>query len=113
MELGAGPARDLFEIGLEHEVEVVEIARAAPPPACDIAHHFAGIGDLEEQGAVRLLDLARRMDLDVRAVGGKGGLGENRVHRQTGKSSEEHTSELKSLIRISYCVFCMKTNNNK
>src|SRR3546814_6799921 len=38
MELGAGPARDLFEIGLEHEVEVVEIARAAPPPARDIAH---------------------------------------------------------------------------
>src|SRR3546814_18372994 len=56
MELGAGPARDLFELGLEHEVEVVEIARAAPPPACDIAYHYDGIGDLAEQGAVRLLD---------------------------------------------------------
>src|SRR3546814_3244009 len=25
-------------------------------------------------------------------------------------SSEEHTSELQSLIRISYAVFCLKTN---
>src|SRR3546814_7925423 len=27
--------------------------------------------------------------------------------------SEEHTSELQSLMRISYAVFCLKTNNNK
>src|SRR3546814_10897111 len=26
--------------------------------------------------------------------------------------SEEHTSELKSLMRISYAVLCLKTNNN-
>src|SRR3546814_4951995 len=26
--------------------------------------------------------------------------------------SEEHTSELQSLMRISYAVFCLKTNNN-
>src|SRR3546814_1560244 len=26
--------------------------------------------------------------------------------------SEEHTSELQSLIRISYAVFCLKKNNN-
>src|SRR3546814_10445215 len=27
--------------------------------------------------------------------------------------SEEHTSELQSLMRISYAVFCLKKNNNK
>src|SRR3546814_3335749 len=27
------------------------------------------------------------------------------------RRSEEHTSELQSLLRISYAVFCLKTNN--
>src|SRR3546814_4627559 len=30
-----------------------------------------------------------------------------------GKRSEEHTSELQSLMRTSYAVFCLKKNNNK
>src|SRR3546814_10793259 len=29
-----------------------------------------------------------------------------------GKRSEEHTSELQSLMRISYAVFCLKKTNN-
>src|SRR3546814_2694380 len=32
-------------------------------------------------------------------------------HPGTGKRSEEHTSELQSLMRISYAVFCLKKNN--
>src|SRR3546814_8789004 len=32
-------------------------------------------------------------------------------HRQAVRS-EEHTSELQSLMRISYAVFCLKKNNN-
>src|SRR3546814_8508640 len=31
----------------------------------------------------------------------------------TGEKSEEHTSELQSLMRISYAVFCLKKKNNK
>src|SRR3546814_1324309 len=31
--------------------------------------------------------------------------------RPTGKRSEEHTSELQSLMRISYAVFCLKKKN--
>src|SRR3546814_2691935 len=31
----------------------------------------------------------------------------------TGRRSEEHTSELQSLMRISYAVFCLKKKNNK
>src|SRR3546814_8641369 len=33
--------------------------------------------------------------------------------RPTRMRSEEHTSELQSLMRISYAVFCLKKKNNK
>src|SRR3546814_6344654 len=33
--------------------------------------------------------------------------------RQHEQRSEEHTSELQSLMRISYAVFCLKKKNNK
>src|SRR3546814_3756479 len=33
------------------------------------------------------------------------------VPRAFGQRSEEHTSELQSLMRISYAVFCLKTKN--
>src|SRR3546814_1089267 len=35
-----------------------------------------------------------------------------RPRRLSGKRSEEHTSELQSLMRISYAVFCLKKKNN-
>src|SRR3546814_2661051 len=34
------------------------------------------------------------------------------VHKVTVYRSEEHTSELQSLMRISYAVFCLKKKNN-
>src|SRR3546814_8913776 len=34
-------------------------------------------------------------------------------HRCTSLRSEEHTSELQSLMRISYAVFCLKKKKNK
>src|SRR3546814_1982082 len=39
---------------------------------------------------------------------------ESRVHLdiETDDRSEEHTSELQSLMRISYAVFCLKKKNN-
>src|SRR3546814_4899788 len=33
-------------------------------------------------------------------------------HRASADRSEEHTSELQSLMRISYAVFCLKKKNN-
>src|SRR3546814_1081613 len=37
----------------------------------------------------------------------------DRAHdRRGGRRSEEHTSELQSLMRISYAVFCLKTKEN-
>src|SRR3546814_4147873 len=35
-----------------------------------------------------------------------------RASRKTGARSEEHTSELQSLMRISYAVFCLKKKTN-
>src|SRR3546814_5235929 len=40
-----------------------------------------------------------------------GGAGRARISRS--KRSEEHTSELQSLMRISYAVFCLKKKKNK
>src|SRR3546814_3150052 len=36
-----------------------------------------------------------------------------RFRKLDGKRSEEHTSELQSLMRISYAVFCLKKKKNK
>src|SRR3546814_2906746 len=36
-----------------------------------------------------------------------------RLPYATGYRSEEHTSELQSLMRISYAVFCLKKKHNK
>src|SRR3546814_10819401 len=39
---------------------------------------------------------------------GKSEEGHLHVHQLAGRRSEEHTSELQSLMRISYAVFCLK-----
>src|SRR3546814_938702 len=42
------------------------------------------------------------------------GIARMRLNRNDSDRSEEHTSELQSLMRISYAVFCLKKNiNNK
>src|SRR3546814_3700157 len=62
-------------------------------------------------GVERAFDLPLRghagaSQLEVNAVG--------RVIRELDRQerSEEHTSELQSLMRISYAVFCLKKKNN-
>src|SRR3546814_4671701 len=52
----------------------------------------------------------RRSSIRLRppAVGSRGSKGET---RSSGLRSEEHTSELQSLMRISYAVFCLKKKN--
>src|SRR3546814_7530542 len=42
-----------------------------------------------------------------------GQLGSDPVRAEEGLRSEEHTSELQSLMRISYAVFCLKKKNKK
>src|SRR3546814_1083154 len=43
----------------------------------------------------------------------EGAVDGNVVHVAVEHRSEEHTSELQSLMRISYAVFCLKKTNNK
>src|SRR3546814_8062672 len=49
--------------------------------------------------------VVQRRQLNVGFDAGQGFIGEQR--------SEEHTSELQSLMRISYAVFCLKKNINQ
>src|SRR3546814_6482722 len=47
--------------------------------------------------------------LEILARGEEGaGVAQVRADRAVGRRSEEHTSELQSLMRISYAVFCLK-----
>src|SRR3546814_4238197 len=56
--------------------------------------------------------LQRRAPVEQMGIGGQRGFGffEGTQHRavEFGERSEEHTSELQSLMRISYAVFCLK-----
>src|SRR3546814_3470871 len=56
----------------------------------------------KQGGVITGLDLAVRAGEKIGVVGPSG----------AGKRSEEHTSELQSLMRISYAVFCLKKKNN-
>src|SRR3546814_8255478 len=51
---------------------------------------------------------ARRLGIDAEVIAGEIGGPESRRLR-----SEEHTSELQSLMRISYAVFCLKKKKTK
>src|SRR3546814_4888752 len=63
----------------------------------------------EKQLPVDDLDLAGSDRGGKRRRSQGGAAGESRADRR----SEEHTSELQSLMRISYAVFCLKKKNNK
>src|SRR3546814_8737469 len=56
-----------------------------------------------EQAQIRMFVLAKR----------KHGITRKVLNLETGIRSEEHTSELQSLMRISYAVFCLKKKTKK
>src|SRR3546814_2640775 len=70
-----------------------------PPATFDLA------GEMEQGGAV----------IGTAPVGTVGLAfdGEAIPIASDGRRSEEHTSELQSLMRISYAVFCLKKNNHR
>src|SRR3546814_2938254 len=102
----------------------------------DVAGVQPGCGDGAEPGRVQGGDVRRRQPSSLpegkaAVTDGMGedrsfGLGERQVAEDHGRvsrrraavicamietRSEEHTSELQSLMRISYAVFCLKKNN--
>src|SRR3546814_3180078 len=68
----------------------------APAGLVQIIHVSTGAAD----------HLAARIALDVDAQA-------SIVETYVGERSEEHTSELQSLMRISYAVFCLKKKKNE
>src|SRR3546814_3186959 len=74
----------------------------------DLGTQDVGAGDLLAVDAGRaavlghVADFALDRDLQVEAVAG------HHHARELGVRSEEHTSELQSLMRIAYAVFCLK-----
>src|SRR3546814_5031457 len=74
----------------------------------------SAIGRISPQPFVRAI-IMRELDEPkiLQSVGLSLGDGENHCTRQRRIRSEEHTSELQSLMRISYAVFCLKKKKNK
>src|SRR3546814_6385709 len=56
--------------------------------------------------------LETRRFVNEPALGGEGGV-RQRGHRRGVTRSEEHTSELQSLMRTPYAVFCLKNKHTK
>src|SRR3546814_1220723 len=84
--------------------------------APDLVLGLRELGELEgaEDAAAQLEGVVDR--LHARGVLGEVVVAEVRLAGAGGHDegrSEEHTSELKSLMRISYAVFCLNTNKNK
>src|SRR3546814_5006692 len=86
--------------------------RSPRPPASGVARRS---GDLRRRALpadrhpVPAEAGARHPDLDRR---GRGGLVPPSDRQGRRVRSEEHTSELRSLMRISYAVFCLKKKNH-
>src|SRR3546814_2322526 len=78
-------------------------------PTCDDLDHMAGpfflpadikAGDFIEIGMLGAYGCAMRTKFN--------GFGADETHVVSDERSEEHTSELQSLLRKSYAVFCLK-----
>src|SRR3546814_1483679 len=54
-----------------------------------------------------------RPGMTVADIGAGDGYYTVRLAQRVGARSEEHTSELQSLMRISYAVFCLKKKNDR
>src|SRR3546814_9420992 len=72
-------------------------------------------GNAEESRGVELVTLDERLEAAVKTLqlSRRHLSGQQEVHVVLGPvvRSEEHTSELQSLMRISYAVFCLKKKN--
>src|SRR3546814_9538657 len=74
------------------------LERESDPRAAASDNYVAAVGD-DEQFAVATALIARELGFPARVVVGA---------RLSAPRSEEHTSELQSLMRSSYAVFCLK-----
>src|SRR3546814_4165941 len=92
------------------------LQRLEQPRAVGLVQSDELLDEMAEQQAALTAD---RMDTDHRMLGFIDGRGKDiaMLRDPFGGAfaigrSEEHTSELQSLMRISYAVFCLKKKNN-
>src|SRR3546814_4807606 len=80
----------------------------------DLAVGMERTGFVDRGGGQRRGGQGRQQQRQEEAEGHGGDSVRLRVWMWTGAArSEEHTSELQSLMRISYAVFCLKTKNKQ
>src|SRR3546814_1167131 len=92
----------LLDIGADQEGAIGHIFGTGFEPAQDLRPFGRAAPDAEHPDLISVADLG----IDhLEVTEPLDGLG---AHR-----SEEHTSELQSLMRISYAVFCLKKKKNK
>src|SRR3546814_6747249 len=89
--------------------EVDEQAAGDHPDGPDGVGHHLQVGALDVE---RLLG-PRSQQGEGHQVGAEPGGGHDEHRAQVDVRSEEHTSELQSLMRISYAVFCLKNKKTK
>src|SRR3546814_4162107 len=86
-----------------HDIEPVEEVFAEPPPGYFFRKHARGRRNDPH------VDLHHPLATDAREAL----VGKDAQDLPLGRRSEEHTSELQSLMRISYAVFCLKKKKKK
>src|SRR3546814_4206170 len=85
-------------------------ARQAEPACRDLKPIGIGCGGGESRAVETVDGSGANIHARIAARGGRRrGLG---CRDSSGARSEEHTSELQSLMRISYAVFCLKKKKN-
>src|SRR3546814_2395893 len=93
----------LDRVGVVHAVAVDGALRAGARPVPGLARRVAVAA---EQQVLAVLAPGHQHQYRL-------GFGKTGQVQQVGVRSEEHTSELQSLMRISYAVFCLKKKNSK
>src|SRR3546814_7694880 len=73
---------------------------------------FELVARIPHQPAIGVADRERARAISIERVVDQPAVGAE-LRRSIGIRSEEHTSELQSLMRISYAVFCLKKKKHK
>src|SRR3546814_9984666 len=72
---------------------------------------IVAVADPIKESAAATIDALQAAGLRIVMATGDGETTARAVAAELGLRSEEHTSELQSLMRISYAVFCLKKKN--
>src|SRR3546814_6342096 len=92
------PNKDLLDVVLEEGSNVLGGGWLSADGRHEVTHVSPGVSDVDEQVAALLGGFSQEV-----------AAGFTVAHLRY--RSEEHTSELQSLMRISYAVFCLKKKN--